>query len=329
MRRREFLYVLSGALIEFSRGAIAQTTDRLRRVGILLPFLESDSEVLARVAGFRQELRRLGWIEGQNVQIDLRWTTDNMDRVRAYAAELLSLKPDVIFTQGQRVVPVVQQQTRTIPTVFVGVNAPVEQGLVDSLARPGGNLTGFANDEPSAISKSLQILKEIAPKITRVALIISPDNPATMVYSRWFEDAAVTLSIQPIVLPERQPAEIERAMGDFSRGPNGGVLFPPDLTMVTHRELIISLAAQHQMPACYFNSTLVRSGGLVSYGSDIRAQYRQAASYVDRILHGENPGNLPVQQPTKYELAINLRTAKALGLTVPPTLLALADEVIE
>jgi putative tryptophan/tyrosine transport system substrate-binding protein len=329
MKRRELMYVLSGALIEFSRGAIAQTTDRLRKVGILMPFSESDSEIQARVAGFRQELRRLGWIEGQNVQIDLRWAADNMDRVRAYAAELINLKPDVIFAQGQRVVPVVQQQTRSIPIVFVGVNAPVEQGLVDSLARPGGNVTGFSNDEPSAISKSLQILKEIAPNITRAALIFNPDNPATIGYSRLFKDAAATLSIQPIVLPVHQPAEIERAMGDFSREPNGGALFPPDLTMVAHRELIVSLAAQHQMPACYFGSVLVRSGGLVSYGTDIRAQYRQAASYVDRILQGEKPGDLPVQQPTKYELVINLKTAKTLGLTVPPTLLATADAVIE
>jgi putative ABC transport system substrate-binding protein len=329
MRRREFMTLIGGAAAGWPLAARAQSTGGVRRVSILLPFAESDSEIQARVAGFRQELRRLGWIEGQNVQIDLRWAGDNMDRVRAYAAELVSLKPDVIFTQGQRVVPVVQQQTRSIPTVFVGVNAPVEQGLVDSLARPGGNITGFANDEPSAISKSLQILKEIAPYITRAALIFNPDNPATVGYSRLFEDAATMFSIQPIVFPVHQAAEIERAMGDFSRGPNGGVLFPPDLTMVTHRELIVSLAAQHQMPACYFGSVLVRSGGLVSYGTDIRAQYRQAASYVDRILHGERPSDLPVQQPTKYELVINLKTAKALGLTVPASLLTIADEVIE
>jgi putative tryptophan/tyrosine transport system substrate-binding protein len=329
MKRREFIYVLSGALIATSRDALAQTTARLRRVGILLPYPKSDSEAQTRLVGFRQELRRLGWIEGQNLQIDLRWSTDNMDRVRADAAELVSLKPDVIFFTSQRVAPVMQQLTRAIPTVFVGVNEPVEQRLVISLARPGGNLTGFALNEPSTISKSLQILKEIAPNITRVALIFNPDNPSSAHFSRVFEDAAAKLGIQPTALPVHQSVEIERAIEDFSQKPNGGVLYPSDLTIVIHRDLIVSLAARHRLPACYPQSIIARSGGLVSYGADLRVQYRQAASYVDRILRGEKPGDMPVQQSTKYELVINLKTAKALGLTVPQTLQVAADEVIE
>ena len=323
--------VISGvlSLIGATTAARARTSDRLRRVGILMPYPESDSEVQERVAEFRQELRKLGWAEGQNLKIDERWATDNMDRVRAYAAELINLEPDVIFIAGRRVVPVVQQQTRTIPTVAIGVSDPAGQELVANGARSGGNLTGFGLFAYTIIGKSLEILKEIAPGIARAALICHPDNPATADISRLFKDAAEALAIEPAVLLVHQPADIERAIGDFARAPNGAMVFPPDLTLSNHRQLIIALAARHHLPAFYFGRIMVRSGGLISYGAVLGDLYRHAAFYVDRILRGEKPGDLPVQQPTRYELVINLKTAKALGLTIPPSILLRADEVIE
>jgi putative tryptophan/tyrosine transport system substrate-binding protein len=294
-----------------------------------MPYQEGDVEIRARVEAFRQGLRKLGWTEGSNLRIDERWSADNMGRIRDYAAELVNLNPDVIVVSGRRAVPIVQQQTRSIPVVFVGISDPVASGLVSSLARPGGNLTGFSQIEFSLIEKLVEGLREIAPGITRVALISNPDNPATVLYSRSFEAAAMSLAMRPVIFPVHEPGEIERAIEMFAREPNGGVVFPPDLTILIHRKLVVSLAAKYRLPAVYTNRAYVADGGLMSYGVEVLDLYRGAASYVDRILRGEKPSELPVQQPTKYELLINLKAAMTLGLTVPPSLLARADEVIE
>jgi putative ABC transport system substrate-binding protein len=326
MRRREFITLLGGAA---AWPLAARAQQQLRRVGILMPYQEGDVEIRARVEAFRQGLRKLGWTEGSNLRIDERWSADNMGRIRDYAAELVNLNPDVIVVSGRRAVPIVQQQTRSIPVVFVGISDPVASGLVSSLARPGGNLTGFSQIEFSLIEKLVEGLREIAPGITRVALISNPDNPATVLYSRSFEAAAMSLAMRPVIFPVHEPGEIERAIEMFAREPNGGVVFPPDLTILIHRKLVVSLAAKYRLPAVYTNRAYVADGGLMSYGVEVLDLYRGAASYVDRILRGEKPSELPVQQPTKYELLINLKAAMTLGLTVPPTLLARADEVIE
>jgi ABC-type uncharacterized transport system substrate-binding protein len=329
LRRREFITLLSGVVVAWPLAARAQQLEQLRRVGILMPYHEDDVEIRARVAVFRQELRKLGWTEGSNLRIDERWSADNMGRIRDYAAELVNLNPDVILVAGRRAVPIVQQQTRSIPVVFVGISDPVASGLVASLARPGGNLTGFSQIEFSLIEKLVEGLRELAPGTTRVALISNPDNPATVLYSRSFEAAAMSLAMRPVIFPVHEPGEIERAIEMFAREPNGGVVFPPDLTILIHRKLVVSLAAKYRLPAVYTNRAYVADGGLMSYGVEVFDLYRRAASYVDRILRGEKPSELPVQQPTKYELLINLKAAKALGLDVPPMLLARADEVIE
>jgi putative ABC transport system substrate-binding protein len=330
MKRREFITLIGGgAAAAWPLAARAQQAERMRRVGILMQYHEGDVEIRARVEVFRQELRKLGWTEGSNLRIDERWSADNMGRIRDHAAELVNLNPDVILVAGRRAVPIVQQQTRSIAVVFVGISDPVASGLVASLARPGGNLTGLSQIEFSLIEKLVEGLRELAPGITRVALISNPDNPATVLYSRSFEAAALSLAMRPVIFPVHEPGEIERAIEMFARELNGGVVFPPDLTILIHRKLVVSLAAKYRLPAVYTNRAYVADGGLMSYGVEVLDLYRRAASYVDRILRGEKPSELPVQQPTKYELLINLKAAKALGLTVPPTLLARADEVIE
>jgi putative tryptophan/tyrosine transport system substrate-binding protein len=329
MKRREFITLLGGATAAWPLVARAQKESRARKVGILMAFPESDRDIQARVTAFRQELRKVGWSEGVNLHIDERWPSDDMGRVRTDAAELLNLKPDVILVSGRRAVAVLQQQTRSIPVVFAGIGDPVETGLVASFAKPGGNFTGFTLWEYSVIGKMLGMLKEASLGMARAALIYNPDNPGTVVMARWFEAVAAPLAIRPTLAPIHTAAEIEHAVEAVAREPNGGLLFPPDVTVAIHREFVTRLVGRYRLPAIYGDPVLVTSGGLMSYGPDRVDIFRRAASYVDRILKGEKPGDLPVQAPTQYKLVINRKTAKALGLEVPPTLLAGADEVIE
>ena len=328
MRRREFLG-LTGFLAAWTRVAHAQQPNRTRRVAILMPYPESDQEVQARVAAMRTELRKLGWSEGENLHIDERWATDNLDRLRADAADLVKLGPDVIFITGGRVVPIIQRQTRSIPTMFVGVTDPLGQGYVESLARPGGNITGIASPEYSVVYKLLELLKEIAPNVQRAALVSNPENTSTVFYRRHFETAAPALGVQPVIMPVQRPADIERAFETFAQQPRGGLVFPSDLTLLAHRQIVTALALRHRLPAIYSDRAMVISGGLASYSADRTTMFQRGAVYVDRILRGEQPGDLPVQQPTRYELVINTKSATALGLEIPTGLLARADEVVE
>jgi putative ABC transport system substrate-binding protein len=328
VRRREFIAGL-GSAAAWPLAARAQQRERMRRVGILMPYAESDGGNQTRVRAFRQALAKLGWSVGSNVQLDERWTKDDMDLVRASAANLVELNSDVILGVGDRVSLTLAQLTRSIPIVAVSVSDPVGSGLVASLARPGGNVTGFSSFEFSIVGKSLEALKQIVPGISRVGMIYNPDNLANAVYVRSFETSARQLAVQPINLPIHGLADLERALGTLAEQPNGGLFFSPDVTTLLLREHVTALVARHRVPAIYWNSFYVTSGGLVSYGSDTVELFRQAASYVDRVLRGEKPADLPIQQPTKYRLVINLKTAKALGLTIPETLLATADEVIQ
>jgi putative ABC transport system substrate-binding protein len=329
MRRREFLGVLGGAATAWPLAARAQQGERMRRVAILMAYPPTDVEVQARVQAFREELARLGWTRDRNIQFDERWTTDNMDLVRASAVNLVELKPDVVVSTGGRVIPILMQLTRSIPIIISGVSDPLETGIAQSLARPGGNVTGFTIFELSIFGKWLEILKQIAPGTSRVAMIFNPDNPNTALYKRLFEADAGPLAVQAIMAPIHGIADIDRVIETLAQQPNGGLLFPSDLTITQLRGQIVATVAQRRVPAIYSDRIMVKSGGLVSYDADRFDIFRRTASYVDRVLRGEKPGDLPFQQPTKYQLTINLKTAKALGLEVPPTLLARADEVIE
>jgi putative ABC transport system substrate-binding protein len=329
MQRREFITLLGGAAAAWPLAARTQQAGPKRRVGILLPYPEHDQQIQKYLRALREELARLGWTAGFNVQFDERWTTDNMDRVRDGAMQLLNLRPDVIVVWSHRATSMLHQQTNRIPVVSVAVGDPVETGLVTSLAKPGGNLTGFMIWENSVVGKMLELLKQISPGMNRAALIFNPENPTSGVIARWFEGAAVALAVRATLAPVHAPDEIERAVESFAREPNGALIFPPDQTVGIHREFITALVARHRLPAIYGAATLTERGGLMSYGTDLIELWQRAASYVDRILRGEKPGDLPVQQPTKYRLVINLTTAKALDLPVPATLLAIADEVIE
>jgi ABC-type uncharacterized transport system substrate-binding protein len=329
MRRRDFLGVLGGAAAAWPRLARAQQAVRLRRIGILMPFPPSDSEWQSRVGTLRQELQRLGWTRGGNIEFDERWTTDNMDLVRTNAANLVELKPDAIVAVGGRVIPVLMQLTRSIPIILPGAVDAVGEGFIKSLAQPGGNVTGFAVMEFSIFGKFLETLKQIAPETSRVAIIYNPDNPSTVQFRHLFESFAVPLSIQPIIAPIHTIADIERAIEALAEQPNGGVFFPPDFTTLALRDQVTAIVARLRLPAIYSDRLFVTSGGLISYDADRTEIWRRTASYIDRVLRGEKPGDLPFQQPTKYQLTINLKAAKALGLTVPQTLLAIADEVIE
>jgi len=294
-----------------------------------MPYSPSDPEWQSRVGALREELRRLGWTRGENVEFDERWTTDNMDLVRANAANLVELKPDAIVAVGGRVIPLLMQLTRTVPIIIPGTADPVATGYIESLARPGGNVTGFATMEFSVFGKILETLKEIAPGTSRVAMIFNPDNRLAVDFQRQFEMFARPLSLQPIIAPIHNIADIERAIEALAEKPNGGVFFPPDVTTIMLRDRVTAIVVQHRMPAIFADRIFVTSGGLVSYDADRTDIFRRAASYVDRVLRGEKPGDLPFQQPTKYQLTINLKTAKALGLTLPQSVLARADEVIE
>ncbi len=328
MRRREFLTIFGG-VSAWPVAARAQQADRMRRIGILTPFPKGDAEIQTWVQAFRQELARLGWSEGSNVQFDERWSTDNMDLVRADAANLVALNPDVIVTSGDRVIPILTQLTHSIAIVVTAISDPIASGAAESLARPGGNVTGFSLIEFSMFGKMLEILKRLAPGISRVGMIYNPDLPVGAAYIRSFEMFAGQLAVQPINLPIHDIADVERAIASLADQPNGGVFFPPDLTTTSLRTQVSALLIRHRVPAIFALSAFTAAGGLVSYGPDRLVMFRQSASYVARILRGEKPGDLPFQQPTIYRLVINLKTAKSLGLTVPDTLLAAADEVIE
>jgi putative ABC transport system substrate-binding protein len=324
LRRRDFVTLLSGAAVAWPLVARAQQTERMRRIGVLLPLASDDMEAQTRVEAFLQGLQRLGWTDGQNVRIDTRWATTNADSIRRYAAELVALAPDIILANGSAVVGALQQATRTVPIVFVVVAEPVGAGFVDSLARPGGNVTGFTNFEYAMGGKWLELLKEIAPRVTRVAIL---RDPAIAVGAGQFgaiQTVAPSFGVEVRPVNVRDASEIERAVMALSHSSNGGLIVTGSPLAALHRDLIITLAARHKLPAVYFERNFVTAGGLVSYGPAFVDQFRHAAGYVDRILKGEKPADLPVQAPTKYELVINLKTAKALGLEIPTTLLARA-----
>jgi putative tryptophan/tyrosine transport system substrate-binding protein len=329
MRRREFITLLGGTAAAWPLTARAQQPDRVRRIGVLLPAAADDPEYQAQVGAFLQALALLGWTIGRNVRIDTRWAGANADEIRRHAAELAALAPDVILAHANAAVGALLQVTRTVPIVFPIAGDPVAGGYVDSLARPGGNATGFAQFEFSLSGKWLELLKQVAPGVARVAVL--RDTALGTGTSQFAVIQAVAPSLRVEVNPVnmRDAGEIEQSVETFARSPNGGLIVTAGGAAQRHRDLIITLAARHKLPAVYFQRFFVTAGGLISYGADTLDQYRRAAGYVDRILKGEKPADLPVQAPTKYDLVINLRTAKALGLDVPPTLLARADEVIE
>jgi putative tryptophan/tyrosine transport system substrate-binding protein len=325
-KRRKFM-ILLGSAAAWPAAARAQQPDRVRRVGVLMG-ISDDPEGQARVAIFRQTLAALGWIEGRNVQFIYRWSAGDVVHARQFAKELLDLRSDVILANSTPIAVAVRDTTRTIPTVFVQVSDPVSAGVVQSLARPGGNLTGFTTFEPSIATKWLELVKWVAPNITRVAYLFNP-NTAPLFYARAVETAAPLLSLNPFAAEVHNAAEMESVIEQVARESNSALIVLPDLFTATNRQSIIALAAHHRLPAVYPFRYFVASGGLMSYGIEMLDTYRQAASYVDRILKGERPSDLSVQQPSKFEFVINPKAAKALGLEVPPSVLARADEVIE
>jgi putative ABC transport system substrate-binding protein len=327
VKRREFITLLGGAAAWPLR-ALAQQADRVRRIGYL-DAGENDPLAKSDFSAFTQALADLGWTDGRNLRMDIRWTGDDINRMRALARELVGLQPDIIVTGNTPMTAAFQRETRTIPIVFVGVNDPVATGIVPRLNRPGGNVTGFANLEASLGGKWLELLAEIAPGLKRAAVMLNPDFPATSVYVPSFEAAARSLKIVPIIAPVHSDVEIETAIIALGREPGGGLVAMQGGFMKMHRAPIISAAARNNVPAVYYDSAFARDGGLLSYSPDTVDLNRRAASYVDRILRGAKPGDLPVQFPTKFEMVVNLKTAKALGLTVPQSILLRADEVIE
>jgi putative ABC transport system substrate-binding protein len=329
LRRREFITLLGGAAAAWPLAARAQQRERMRRIGVLLPAAADDAEFQVRLAAFHQGLALLGWTIGRNVRIDTRWATTNAAEIRRHAAELAALAPDVILAHGAGPVGALLQATRTVSIVFPVVVDPVGGGLVDSLARPGGNATGFMAFEYSIGGKWLELLKQIAPGVTRAPILRDPTQPAGTGQFGAIQAAAPSLRVEVNPVNVRDAAEIERAVAAFARAPNGGLIVTASAAATLHRDLIITLAARHKLPAVYSERSFVAAGGLISYGADYIDQYRKAAGYVDRILKGEKPADLPVQAPTKYETVLNLKTAKALGLDVPAIVLTRADEVIE
>lgn len=327
MRRRAFITLLGGAAA-WPLAAQAQQ-QRLRRLGVLRALDESDPEVKSWLAAFQEALQRLGWEQGRNIEIEYRSALGDEQRLRTYAAELVGMAPDVLFAAATPALVALNQETRSLPIVFVQVSDPIGQGFVSSLARPGGNITGFTNFEFSISGKWLETLKTIAPQVTRAAFMFNPKTaPYAAAFLQQAEATGPAFAIRSIAAPAHDAADIERTVEALAGGSNGLVVLP-DVLNTTHRELIIMLAARHRLPAIYPFRFFAMSGGLISYGVDIAGQWRRAASYTDRILTGARPGDLPIQQPVKYELVINLKTAKALGLEVPPTLLARVDEVVE
>ena len=328
MKRREFIKLLGGAAVAWPLAARAQQSERVRRIGVLMYVAADDAEGQARLVAFTQALKQLGWSDGANLRIDTRWAT--ADDIRRHAAELAALAPDILLAgNGTPTVAPLLQATRTVPIVFVTVIDPVGAGFVASLAKPGGNATGFTIYEYSMSGKWLELLKEIAPNVTRVAVLRDPAIASGIGQFGAVQIVAPSLGVQLSPLDVRDAGEIERAIGAFASGLNGGLIVTGSPVANVHRSLIVTLAARHKLPAIYFSGRFVVDGGLISYGPDLIDQYRRTAGYVDRILKGEKPADLPVQVPTKYELLINLKTAKAMGLTFPPAVLGRADEVIE
>jgi ABC-type uncharacterized transport system substrate-binding protein len=328
MRRRQFILTL-GAAAAWPLAARAQQLATMRRVGALMNLAADDPEAQRRVTAFVQGLQQLGWTDGRNVRIDFRWGAADAERIRTYAAELVALAPDVILAAGAVTVGPLQQASRTVPIVFAGVTDPVGAGIVASLARPGGNATGFMNFEYGVSGKWLELLKQIAPRVTRAAVLRDSTLMASMGQFAAIQSVAPSFGVELSPIDTRQSDEIEHAVAAFAHGSNGGLIVVTGTSAIIRRDLIIALAARHRLPAVYPFRYYTSGGGLISYGPDAVDEYRRAAEYVNRILKGEKPADLPVQAPTKYELVINLKTAKALGLDVPTALLARADEVIE
>ena len=331
MKRREFITLLGGTAVAWPLAARAQQGDRVRRIGVLMGYAESDLEVQAHIAAFREGLQKLGWTEGRNTQIDTRWAApDDAESRRRFAKELVALQPDVILSNTTPTTTALLQQTLTIPIVFAIVADPIGSGFVGSFARPGGNVTGFTFTEPTMAGKWLELLKEIAPRVVRVAMLF---NPVSATYADYwlnpFKAAAPTFAVEAIAAPVRDTSELEPVIAAQARQPNGGLITMPDSFTDAHRVEITSLAARYRLPAVYPFRFFAEVGGLLSHGVDRTDNFRRAATYVDRILKGEKPAELPIQAPTKYETVINLKTARTLGLQIPDKLLALADEVIE
>src|SRR5262245_6183556 len=325
MRRREFITMIGG-MAALPLAARTQESERMRRIGVLLPSTADDAEYQARMAAFLQGLQQSGWSDGRNVRIDTRWAAGDANLIRKYVAELIALAPDVILAPGNTTMGALLQATRTVPIVFTTLADPVAAGFVDSLARPGGNATGFIAFEYGLSGKWLELLKQIAPSLTQVAILRDPTTAAGIGQFAAIQSVAPSFAVELRPIEMREAGEIERAVTTFARSSNGGLIVTAGSGSVIHRDLIIALAARHKLPAVYGDRRFVTSGGLISYGPDRVDQYRQAAGYVDRILKGEKPGDMPVQAPTKYELVINLKTAKALGLAVPHAMLTRADE---
>jgi len=329
MRRRDFITLMGGAAAAWPLAARAQQPEPMRRIGVLMNRAADQPEGQAEVAAFQKALQQLGWNDGRNVRLDIRWSANDVDLDRKYAAELVALAPDVVLANGTLSVAALQRVTRNLSIVFVGVSDPVGAGFVDSLARPGGNVTGFMIFEYSLSGKWLELLKQIAPSVTRAAVLRDSVNPAGIAQFGAIQAAAQSLGVEVSPVSIRDAGEIERAVAAFARSANGGLIVTPSAGTSVHQNLIIALAAQHRLPAVYALRSNVAGGGLISYGPDSVGQYRPAAAYVDRILKGEKPADLPVQAPTKLELVVNLKTAKALNLAIPASVLARADEVIE
>jgi len=329
MKRRSFITLLGGAAAAWPLAAHSQQAERMRRIAVLMSLAADDSEAARRLTAFVQGLQQLGWTDGRNVRIEYRWGAGDPERIRKYAAELVALAPDVILSVAAATIGPLLQTTRTVPIVFVNVSDPVGAGFVDSLARPGGNATGFALFESAVSGKWLELLKEIAPQVTRVAVV--RDAALAIGMAQWgaLQSAAPSFGVELTPVGVHDVGEIERALTAFARAPNSGLVVTASTLTLLHRDLIITLAARHRLPATYWDPSLAARGGLVCYGPEQIEPYRRAAGYVDRILKGEKPGDLPVQAPTKYQLAINLKTANALGLTIPNSMQLLADEVIE
>jgi putative ABC transport system substrate-binding protein len=327
--RRKFTAALCGAVFARPLVAGAQQPEHIRRIGVLMNLAADDPESLRRVTAFVQGLQQLGWTDGRNVRIDIRWGTDDAERIRTFAAELVALAPDVILAAGAVTLGPLQQASRTVPIVFAGVTDPVGAGFVASLARPAGNATGFMNFEYGVSGKWLELLKQIAPRVTRAAVLRDSTLMASMGQFAAIQSVAPSFGVELSPIDTRQSNQIDDAVAAFARGSNGGLIVVTGSSAIIHRDLIITLAARHRLPAVYPFRYYVAGGGLISYGPDPTDPYRRAAGYVDRILKGEKPADLPVQAPTKYELVVNLKTAKALGLSVPSSLLSRADEVIE
>ena len=330
LRRRQFLTLLGGAAA-WPLAARAQQPDRIRRIAVLAPLAEDDPEMTTRLAGFRRGLEKRGWSEGRNVRMDTRFAPDsNADQAQVQARELIALQPDVILAQATPLVTALQRESRLIPIVFASVADPIGSGFVASLPRPGGNITGVMLYEASVSGKWLAMLKEIAPRLERAALVTNPKTaPYYNYYLRAAESVSPSLGIKVVPSLVENSADLERTIGAFARTPNGGLLLSPDASTQVHRDLILTLAARYKLPAVCWERLFVAAGGLISYGPDLVDQFRGAANYVDRILKGDKPTDLPVQAPTKYETVLNLKTAKALGLDLPTSVLARADEVIE